>query len=63
MLNKTNRALNRKSNIGFAGIKAVIIAFAGFFIFSCSPVKYVPENSYLLNKVELEVDNPKVNKE
>lgn len=33
------------------------------FLFSCSPVKFVPENRYLLNKVEVEVDNSLVNKE
>jgi len=30
---------------------------------SCSTVKFVPEGSYLLNKVEVEVDNPSINKE
>lgn len=38
------------------------IALAAF-LFSCSPVKFVPENRYLLNKVEVEVDNSSVNKE
>ncbi len=33
------------------------------FLFSCSPVKFVPEDRYLLNKVELEVDNPLITKE
>lgn len=30
---------------------------------SCSQTRFVPEQEYLLHKVELEVDNPKVNKE
>lgn len=33
------------------------------FFFSCSPVKFVAEGEYLLNKVDVEVDNPKINKE
>jgi outer membrane protein assembly factor BamA len=32
-------------------------------LFACSPVKFVPENRYLLNKVEVEVDNSEINKE
>ena len=39
----------------------VLIAVA--FLFSCSPVKFVPGNKYLLNKVEVNVDNPKVSKD
>ena len=30
---------------------------------SCSTVKFVPEGEYLLNKVEVEVDNPSINRE
>ncbi len=33
------------------------------FFPSCSSVKFVPEDKYLLNKVEVEVDNPKVSKD
>lgn len=32
-------------------------------LFSCSPVKFVPEDKYLISKVEIEVDNPDINKE
>ncbi len=40
-----------------AGITAV------FLLFSCSPVKFVPEDRYLLNKVDVEVDKSKISKE
>lgn len=37
------------------------IVFVVFF-FSCSQVKFVPENNYLINKVEVEIDNAEVDK-
>ena len=40
-----------------------IIIPALFLMFACSPIKYVPEGKYLLNNVELEVDNKSINKE
>ncbi len=40
-----------------------IILIVGFSLFSCSPVKFVPESNYLVNKVDVEIDNPKINKE
>ena len=43
------------------GKTMVLIAVA--FIFSCSPVKFVPEKEYLLNKVEVNIDNQKISKE
>ncbi|MBN2818626.1 MAG: BamA/TamA family outer membrane protein, partial [Bacteroidales bacterium] len=43
--------------------KVFIIALAILILASCSSTKFVPENSYLLNKVELDVDNPEINKE
>ncbi len=42
--------------------KLTVIISVGFFS-SCSPVKFVPEGNYLLNKVVVEVDNPKISKE
>ena len=30
--------------------------------FSCSPVKFVPKDNYLINKIEIEIDNPEVDK-
>jgi len=41
-----------------------IIAFAGvLFLFSCSPVKFVPEEKYLVSNVQVEIDNQNINKE
>ena len=41
-----------------------LIAFAGvIFLFSCSPVKFVPEDKYLVSKVQIEIDNQNINKE
>jgi len=41
-----------------------LIAFAGvLFLFSCSPVKFVPEDKYLISKVKVEIDNQNINKE
>jgi outer membrane protein assembly factor BamA len=42
--------------------KSVAVA-AVVSLFACSQVKYVPEGSYLLNKVEVDVDHPLVSKE
>jgi len=42
--------------------KAISLAFIAFLL-SCSPVKYVSRDKYLLNKVEVEVDNPDISKE
>ena len=40
------------------------VAFIGVFVlFSCSPVKFVPENKYLISKVQVETDNQNLNKE
>ena len=40
------------------------IAFAGaVFLISCSPVKFVPEDEYLINKVQIDIDNQNINKE
>lgn len=41
-----------------------IIAFAlVILLFSCTPVKFVPQDEYLLNKVNIEVENSKINKD
>jgi hypothetical protein len=44
------------------GIKFVALVSV-IFIFSCSPVKFVPEDKYLISKVKVEIDNEKINKE
>jgi len=43
--------------------KYLLLTAMGIYLASCSPVKFVPEDSYLLNKVEVEVSDKKVNKE
>ena len=45
-----------KQHFHFSGIRFIIPGL--FFLFSCSQVKFVPDNRYLLNKVEVDVDNP-----
>lgn len=41
-----------------------LVAFVGVMVlFSCSPVKFVPENKYLISKVQVETDNQNLNKE
>jgi len=41
-----------------------LIAFGGaLFLFSCSPVRFVPEDKYLISKVQVEIDNQNVDKE
>jgi outer membrane translocation and assembly module TamA len=41
-----------------------LIAFTGvMFLLSCSPVRFVPEDKYLISKVQVEVDNQNINKE
>lgn len=39
------------------------ILLGGFMLFSCSPVKFVPEDKYLISKVQVEIDNEKMSKE
>jgi outer membrane translocation and assembly module TamA len=41
-----------------------LVAFAGvLFLFSCSPVRFVPEDKYLISKVKVDIDNQNINKE
>jgi len=54
--------LNKRKVFKINSYAKLIVVFTTVLFFSCSPVKYVPENRYLLNKVNLEVDNPKINK-
>ncbi|HCE56463.1 MAG TPA: outer membrane protein assembly factor [Prolixibacteraceae bacterium] len=39
------------------------ILLSGLLLFSCSPVKFVPEDKYLISKVQVEIDNEKMSKE
>jgi outer membrane protein assembly factor BamA len=43
--------------------KCIAFLILAVIIFSCSPVKFVPGDKYLLNKAEVEVDNPEINRE
>jgi len=43
----------------FLNVVALILAA---FLFSCSQVKFVPEDKYLINRVEVEIDNPEIEK-
>ncbi len=45
--------------IGFSKIVTVLFATT---LFSCSSVKFVPQEEYLINKVEVEIDNPDIDK-
>ncbi len=40
-----------------------MVCALGLLLFSCSPAKFVPRDRYLLNKVEMEVDNSDISKE
>ncbi|NQU88794.1 MAG: outer membrane protein assembly factor, partial [Mariniphaga sp.] len=40
-----------------------MLAILMIYVASCSPVKYVPDDSYLLNKTEIKVDDKTVEKE
>jgi len=44
------------------GIKLVAL-MSVIFMVSCSPVKFVPEDKYLISKLKVEVDNQNMNKE
>lgn len=39
------------------------ILLSGLILFSCSPVKFVPDDKYLISKVQVEIDNEKMSKE
>jgi len=44
------------------GIEFIVVAFVAIWISSCSTVKYVPDNQYLLSKSKISVDNKSINK-
>ena len=44
------------------GIKLVALVSV-ILVYSCSPVKFVPEDKYLISKVKVEIDNQNINKE
>ena len=52
----------RKINWDY-GIYKILTLFSVVLLFSCSQVKFVPEDKYLISKVEVNIDNPKLQKE
>ena len=54
--------LNKRKALKINSVIKLIVVLATIFLFSCSPVKYVQEDRYLVNKINIEVDNPKINK-
>ncbi|HKI87577.1 MAG TPA: hypothetical protein VKA38_01030, partial [Draconibacterium sp.] len=55
--------MSTRLRYGKLNFRITLIGLLALFLFSCSTVKFVPENRYLLNKVEVNVDNPKISKE
>lgn len=56
-------ALNERVYIGKQNILKLVALVGGLVLFSCSPVKFVPEDKFLINKVQIELDNQDINKE
>ncbi len=52
-----------KTHIVIYRTAKLLTLLGALFLLSCSQVKFVPEDKYLISKVEVEVDNPKLNKE
>ena len=52
-----------RKNIGNTRILKIIALFSAVFLFSCSQVKFVPEDKYLISKVGVNIDNPDLSKE
>lgn len=55
--------LTEKNNISKIRILPLLSLLAVLLLFSCSPVKFVPNGKYLVQKVQVKVDNPKLEKE
>jgi len=55
--------LNSILNFGKQNILKMVTFAGALILFSCSPVKFVPENKYLINKVQIDIDNQDINKE
>lgn len=52
-----------RKNILDSGLIKIAVLFSAIFITSCSQVKFVPEDKYLINKIEVKIDNPNLDKE
>ena len=49
----------REKRIRFLNVAITLVAL---FLFSCSQVKFVPQEDYLVNKVEVVIDNSEIDK-
>jgi len=45
------------------GLKGIVVTLFASLLISCSQVKFVPEDKYLINKVDVEIDNEELNKD
>lgn len=52
----------RKKNWDVRILKVAAL-FSAVFLCSCSQVKFVPDNKYLISKVDVNIDNPDLNRE
>lgn len=55
--------LNKRKIVKMKWVVKISVILMAVILFSCSPTKFVPEDRYLLNKVNVEVNNQKINKE
>lgn len=55
--------MNKRNLLNSAFLGKIIAFVLAIFLFSCSPVKFVPQDEYLLNKVDIEVEKSNINKE
>lgn len=52
----------RKTGLIRKGLKNIVFLLFAVLLFSCTQVKFVPEEKYLVHNVEVEIDNPDVDK-
>lgn len=55
--------MKRKKHIMFLLLRYGNVLTVLLLLFACSPVKFVSEGEYLLNKMDVEVDNQQINRE
>lgn len=51
------------NNQSLPNVLKIAVLVSVVLISACSPVKFVPEGNYLLNKVEVEIDNPDIGRD
>lgn len=52
----------RKTDLTRKGILNTVTILIATFLFSCSQVKFVPDGKYLISNVDVEIDNPGIDK-